>query len=347
MVIDEYQYLDRSNQNVQWVKIICNLAPKLTKAINNRPSHVPCPIHGGKDGLRCFDDFAQSGGMICNTCGPFPNGYLVLAWALDLPMHSVSERVRQSLAQRYVPSKDNVIHLPSAMSQPIVDAQAQYQIRETLAESLLLTHQLAEPARNYFYNRGIIFESSSERALHVDNLFFHQFLTYPSRRPAAYPALVASIMRDGEVVGLHKTFLTEGGEKARGGDSRRIGPVIYRGATTGGAIPLLPAEVEMAVAEGIESSLAVYEESGMAVWAATSAGGLAAMEIPDFVRTVIVFADNDVSGVGQDAAERLANRLRRAGKRVKVYIPERPQGVHSKSFDVLDHLLAGRRYGLH
>lgn len=330
-----------------WPDIISRLVPELRAAVQSRPQHVPCPFHGGKDGLRCFDDFDETGGIICNTCGAFPNGFLVLAMALDISTSEAANKVRLHMADTCHSDGENIIHLPYAEQKPIIDGLAQHQIRKILAESLPLTHQLAEPAQKYFMNRGITFENSSRRALGVDNLLYHRFLTYPSQCPAAYPALVATIVRNGEVVGLHKTFLSDNGEKARGADSKRIGPVIYKGATTGGAIPLLPADTEMAVAEGIESALAVYEESGMPVWAATCASGLAAMEIPNFVRTVVVFADNDVNGVGQAAAERLAGRLRRSGKKVRVFIPDRPKGVQSMSFDVLDHLLAGRRDGFH
>ena len=87
----------RSNHIFQWENIIRYLSPELANAINNRPNHVPCPMHGGQDGLRCFDDFDETGGMICNTCGPFPNGYLVLAWVLDLPTKEVAQIIRKVL----------------------------------------------------------------------------------------------------------------------------------------------------------------------------------------------------------------------------------------------------------
>jgi putative DNA primase/helicase len=331
----------------QWPKIIPWLAPKMSDAVRKRPKHVPCPVHGGKDGLRCFDDFEKTGGMVCNTCGSFPNGYMVLSWARSISTAEAARLVRKFAADGGSSTSNNIIHLPSAKTDPVIDESALYTIRETLAQCLHPTVFEAEPARKYLLNRGVICEDSSGRALRVENLLYHPYLLYSSRCPAAHPALVASIVRDGEVVGLHKTYITQTGEKARGADSKRIGPVIYKGATTGGAIPLLPAAEEMAVAEGIESALAVYEESGMPVWAATSAGGLAAMEIPEFVRTVVVFADNDMSGVGQEAAERLARRMRGLGKKVRVYIPDRPKGIGIKSFDILDHLVEGRRDGFH
>ena len=96
-----------NSRSVPWVSVIQELAPVLSDAIARRPRHVPCPVHGGKDGLRCFDDFDETGGMICNTCGAFPNGYLVLAWALDLPTTEVARTVRKVLRNGGIPSVEN------------------------------------------------------------------------------------------------------------------------------------------------------------------------------------------------------------------------------------------------
>ena len=62
-----------------WDKILPAIEPDLLGVIERRPKHGPCLVHGGKDGLRCFDDFARAGGMVCNTCGKFPNAILVVA----------------------------------------------------------------------------------------------------------------------------------------------------------------------------------------------------------------------------------------------------------------------------
>ena len=97
----------RVNQNIPWVSVIRHLAPEFKQAISHRPTHVPCPMHGGQDGLRCFDDFDETGGMICNTCGAFPNGYLVLAWALDLPTKQVARIVRKVLRNGGVQNVEN------------------------------------------------------------------------------------------------------------------------------------------------------------------------------------------------------------------------------------------------
>lgn len=45
-----------------------------------RLTHVPCPMHGGKDGFRLFPDYAEVGSCVCNTCGSFRDGFETLEW---------------------------------------------------------------------------------------------------------------------------------------------------------------------------------------------------------------------------------------------------------------------------
>ncbi|MCD0459153.1 primase-helicase zinc-binding domain-containing protein [Roseiconus lacunae] len=41
-------------------------------------SHGPCPNHGGKDKWRCFDDWKETGGAVCNDCGKMADGFAVI-----------------------------------------------------------------------------------------------------------------------------------------------------------------------------------------------------------------------------------------------------------------------------
>ena len=62
----------------RWTEILEAVAPALEPALRRPGRHVPCPVHGGKDGFRLFRDVAQTGGGICNTCGAFHDGFAVL-----------------------------------------------------------------------------------------------------------------------------------------------------------------------------------------------------------------------------------------------------------------------------
>lgn len=137
----------------------------------------------------------------------------------------------------------------------------------------------------------------------------------PTRR---LPAMVAAVQaKDGRVVGVHRTFLDarSAGKAPVDTPRKSLGPV------RGGAVRLAPVGSVLALAEGIETALAVMQATGMATWAAISAPGLAAIELPADLRDVVVWGDHDRSGAGQRAAAELAARLRCEGRSVRVLLP--------------------------
>lgn len=122
---------------------------------------------------------------------------------------------------------------------------------------------------------------------------------------------------DGALVGMHLTFLEQGG-------SGRKEKRLAKGSRVGGAAirlyPLEPGQ-PLALCEGLETSLAVREVTGWPVWAAVSAGGLAAVEIPAGVGQVVIAADADAAGL--EAARKLARRLLAEGRKVRMAVPPR------------------------
>jgi putative DNA primase/helicase len=83
---------------------------------------------------------------------------------------------------------------------------------------------------------------------------------------------------------------------------------------------------ELALAEGIETALAMHLRLGLPVWAAGNAGALDAVENPASVVSVSIFADSDENFCGQAAAYRLAHRLAvgKPKRAVAVYVPREP-----------------------
>jgi hypothetical protein len=92
-------------------------------------------------------------------------------------------------------------------------------------------------------------------------------------------------------------------EGALGRDQRRRGPPVR-------------CDRQLAMCEGIETGLAVHLATGKPVWAGINAGNLEKLWLPDTVRKVCIYADNDADGdfAGQCFAFALARRLKREEK---------------------------------
>jgi putative DNA primase/helicase len=144
----------------------------------------------------------------------------------------------------------------------------------------------------------------------------------PHRLGARVAAMLAPVVNiTGEQTGTHLTYL-------RGdGSGKAELPKEYqresRGLIHGGAIRLIPFEpdVELVLAEGLETSLAASELFGLACWSAVYAGGLCSLVLPSEVRRIVIAADNDASGVGQRNALAAYDRWAAEGRSVRIVAP--------------------------
>jgi putative DNA primase/helicase len=150
-----------------------------------------------------------------------------------------------------------------------------------------------------------------------------RFLSNARHSPTgtSWPCMLAAVARspDNKVVAVHRTFLGVGPHKAKIEPCR-----MTLGLVAGGAVRFAPAGDVVGVAEGIETALSAMQLSGVAVWAALSAGGIERLILPAMpqARTVIVFADHDRRGI--DAAEYAAARWRGEGREVRIELPTKP-----------------------
>jgi len=129
-----------------------------------------------------------------------------------------------------------------------------------------------------------------------------------SRDPAhkALPAMLARVsLPSGEPYTLHRTYLQHG-RKAVIESPRRLMPGRLE---AGSHIRLGGFRDELAIAEGIETALAVRRDFGVTCWSLISAGNLAQFQPPLGVRRLRIFADNDPKFGGQAAAYALAHRV--------------------------------------
>jgi hypothetical protein len=123
-------------------------------------------------------------------------------------------------------------------------------------------------------------------------------------------------------IGIHRTYLKDDGSGKAEVDPNKmmLGPV------GGGAVRFgMPvAGQELVVGEGIESTLSVAVACSLPAWAALSATGIKNLILPPEATDVVIAADNDASGAGQDAAHRAAKRFLSEGRSVKIALPPIP-----------------------
>jgi putative DNA primase/helicase len=134
------------------------------------------------------------------------------------------------------------------------------------------------------------------------------------------PAMVACVQAvDGQFVALHRTFLSPAGK----GKAAVSEPKMMLGPCSGGAVRLAPIQAELLLGEGVETTLAVMQATGLPGWACLSTSGLQSVHFPEAVKGVVILEDND--DPGRRAAATLADRLTREGRKVRIARP--PEGL--------------------
>ena len=81
----------------------------------------------------------------------------------------------------------------------------------------------------------------------------------------------------------------------------------------------------LAIAEGIETALSIYQSTGITTWAALSASGFKNLILPPpfMTKNIIIAADHDAAG--KKAAYEAADRWTQEGRIVKIALP--PKGL--------------------
>lgn len=281
------------------------------RILNKR--NQPCPLCGGTDRFQYTDKFGE-GNYHCRGCGA--GGGLKLlqgyhGWSFGITLRRVEECVG-SVTVPWRPKPGE----PSA---------------ERMKDLAKRLWEQAKPiARGdevdcYLRNRGLqLSEYPRTLRCHSALGYYEKDVSGRSRKVGEYPAMLACIQKaDGHAVTLHRTYVKDG-KKALGRQSKKV----LASGISGAAVRLFEPGDALAITEGIETALAIHLGTAQPVWAALSAGNLEKVWIPDTVRRISIYADNDATSEykGQSSAFILAARLkkdRRAGRRcVEVFVPK-------------------------
>jgi putative DNA primase/helicase len=286
--------------------------------------HGPCPVCGGKDRFR-FTDKDGRGGHICNQhCPDGGDGFRLLMDYRQTDFIHAARFVAEVLGGAAV-----VAMAPDAAAmaerKALEEAEQRRAFEKAKAENFALWHSsfpvLAGcPVGLYLHHRGLAL-SDYPKALR-----FNPAIPYWDKQDGHlvklgnFPAMIAAVQApNGDAVALHKTHLQAHGHKAQVPSVKKWS--AKSADAKGAAVRLFPAAERMAVAEGIETALAVYSANGLPVWAGLSAFGVSAMVLPSWVQEVFIFADHDENQTGQKAANQLAERLISQDKTVRILYP--------------------------
>ena len=296
----------------RWTDILrtCGVGEKVLSRRNR-----PCPSCGGTDRFQYTDKFSD-GNYYCRGCGP-GDGLKLLQAVCGIDFVSAVKRVEACVG---------AVHPVAAQRQGEPSPTRMKKLAKRLWDEAMPVVQ-GDAVDRYLRNRGLGLE------VYPHTLRCHGCLGYyvkeegssKSRKAAEYPAMLACVQgRDGHAVTLHRTYLHDG-RKAPVPDARKL----LSSGINGAAVRLFPVEHELAIAEGVETALSIHLATAKPAWSALSAGNMEKLWIPETVRRIGIYADNDGDSEydGQAAAYALARRLKKEEKKggprhVEVFVPK-------------------------
>ncbi len=293
-----------------WPGILARLGVD-EKVLNRR--NQPCPLCGGTDRFQ-FTDKYGNGEYYCRGCGP-GDGFKLLQGCLGWDFYKAFCNVEELVGV--------TSFRPRAAPEPSSDRMKKLAKRIWDEAKPIVA---GDDVDRYLSGRGL------QMPEYPRALRFHSKLGFyvpdengKSKKVRDYPGMLAAIQgADGHAITLHRTYL-ENGMKAAGIEAKKV----LSSGINGAAVRLSEATDELGLAEGIETALAIHLRTGKPVWATISAGNMEKVCIPDSVRRVCIYADNDANSEydGQASAFLLARRLKKEEKRtgprhIEVFVPK-------------------------
>jgi hypothetical protein len=161
-----------------------------------------------------------------------------------------------------------------------------------------------------------------------------RFLHYLDYMPRiGFPAMVAAVQApDRRTIAVQVTFLDPRGDRK----AQVATPRKTIGALGRGAVRLGPASEVLGLAEGVETALSAMQIFGIPTWGSLGAGRTHNIAIPDGVRELRMFGDNDDPGRGA------AKRIIRANPHRTVIVHYPPEKVGDWNDAVVASRLAPR-----
>lgn len=343
----------------QWGSIIGDLFPQVSAALV-RPgsSRCACPMHPSNkgtasDGFRVFDDFAKTGGAVCNTCGSFPTGIDLICflsgqdknvkYALKVLEGYFGIREASHIT-RTTPVKREHIATYNKRTDPIAIARRHKFMKEVWGNSVALdTLPDDHFAISYLTKtRGAddLDLIKRQKNIRFNANMYHSKVELEDHPPLIFPGLVSMFHSvDGKEAGLHRIYLDhDAPEKAPVSDNKKLLTPIEE--VLNGSIRIAgraPFSAHANVCEGVETAMAIAYSTGHPIYASSNTSLMASWLPPEGTKYVTIWADRDFNKAGINAALKLKNLLQKGGYLCRILVPRFFEETDEDWNDVLLH----------
>ena len=349
--------------------------PQLSTAIARPGRHVPDPFKSSsKDGFRVFKDFCQKGKMIFNNnwgenakvvdffelmmltgvATDFSDALEKVGSFLNCPRtgyHIKGTKYERQTSEAVKQQQKLIAEAKLAAAKAEAEAkkaeEVRYQkgaiaVQKQLEECIPLTANdpRCKPVWDYLVSRGLgALKYAPDEVL--KQLFCARNVGYfeEGKLVGNYDCLISKVNANNKLWSLHRIFIKDG-KKAPVSNAKKMQTPAFDGTDYSKFIKLgdVPEHGVIGIAEGIETALACYCGTRIPTWSAISATFLEEFYPPKNVKAVIIFADNDLSGVGQKSAKILKEKLNSKGIKAYISLPKSDIPEGSKGIDWLDEL---------
>ena len=338
----------------RWLEILPALDSRLIEACERVGVHVPCPLGtGSRDGFRLESSSELDGHAFHNQVNNkiLSDGFGVLSWLNNWSFY-------ESLSAVYNYLSDGAHREP--VKRTSTNDESARLLRRQEAIKKILIHATDTPNKateSYLHNRGLdaAIGIKSPSLLHHAGVAIHyqgKVLKDRSGSWVTVPALIGRLSSSKGWLGVSLVRVTKDGHKADSYMQQAITDHLgiipkhisskqllkTTDSMNGGAIRLGKAESTLCIGEGLETMLAVASQlNTLSVAACCTAQLLEAVEVPPQVKRLLIFADKDRQGRGEDAALKLKSRVIDR-MNVEILIPPSPIGERSTGIDWLDDM---------
>ncbi|MCO4320014.1 DUF7146 domain-containing protein [Aliidiomarina quisquiliarum] len=302
----------------------------LAQHLEQRPTKAgPCPLTGdGKTKFRFCNDWNETGGAFHNDVRGIADGISLLTWYTGQSVSQVLKDIEGILGGVTIDSLHAERVVKKVRNRPYCSPEEAEERKERLRRNYRnCVSIIGTPGEVYLRSRGITMplEFLHKKVMYNPELYYNDGTQKYATRMQGLCSMV--IDKERKPLTMHRTFLTKSGRKAKLENSKLMFSADR--APTGGCIPLdepvnTPYGRVIGVCEGLETGLSVRQETGCPMWIGISDRLMENINCSG-VDVVLIWADKDPNKAGEEAAQRMLERLKSQNVNAFIYVPNVPE----------------------